>query len=150
MRIEKAHLKFINIFIIFITREQSKKVKTKYEKRKIWSLEVKWYELQKNRNFSKILNYTWHTKYHFFGRVRCVLSMVFVAISYHVEFGLNDDGEEILMLVTDVGDKMRERQLKNVVDMFGHLCYQHTIVFSLASGTNIQKMLSTSLDHLRF
>ena len=55
--------------------------------------------------------------------------MVFVAISYHVEFGLNDDGEEILMLVTDVGDKMRERQLKNVGDVFGHLCYQHTIFF---------------------
>ena len=56
--------------------------------------------------------------------------MVFVAISYHVEFGLNDDGEEVpLMLVTDVGDKMCERQLKNGGDVFGHLGYQHTIFF---------------------
>ena len=44
------------------------------------------------------------------------------------------------MLVTDIGDEISWGQLEDVCDKFGHLGNQNPQFFTLASGTNIQKM----------
>ena len=51
------------------------------------------------------------------------------------------------MLVTDVGDEMFLRQLRDVGDGFGRFCHQHSLnlyLSTLASGTNIKILSLTS------